>query len=409
MIKQTQTKMFDFSDVGLDFCSGSKNKFPEVFKKMLVTGYNPQIASSVSISGDQITLTYGVTHGYKANRVIQVTASGGFNKQVYVDSITSNTVTCTVLDADTSGLTGTISTKVAALGWTIEYEVSNIHIYKFKHIDESDMYLRVCFQNVAANRSAVNVCVGKTIDAALGTITDSNALQRTKALTSPSEGSGTWEFGGISSSENNFTYSQGYTNYGRGMVIGSPYHLIFLSHTYYTGGNTTDADRVINGIIPLVGLDYSALAYPCILGFLNSGAMTNYVISANLASKSRGWIGNQDVYFHYDSSQRDYGFYESKSNRSSFVPSVIDGFNTTVAAPILVASYSTSQVFGFLMGINKVGYGSTNYPSQTKANIPKLSLDVSNTTYLIEHSIGWSSSDQFLAFALPLEEIKIGY
>ena len=64
MIKQTQTKMFDFSDVGLDFCAGSKNKFPEVFKKMLATGYNPQTASSVSISGDQITLTYGVRVDY---------------------------------------------------------------------------------------------------------------------------------------------------------------------------------------------------------------------------------------------------------------------------------------------------------------------------------------------------------
>lgn len=408
MIKQTQTKMFDFSDVGLDFCSGSKNKFPEVFKKMLVIGYNPQTASSVSISGDQITLSYGVTHGYKADRVIQVTASGGFNKQVYVDSITSNTVTCTVLDADTSGLTGTISTKVASLGWTIEYEVGNIHIYKMKHIDDTDMYLRICFQNISANRNALNVCVGKTIDASLGTITDPYALQRTKNITTPSVGSGTWEFAAPGSTHDNYTYTQGYSIYGRGVVIGSPYHLMWLCHG--SGGSTSEYERRINGIVPIAGLNYAALNYPCIIGFNGGNAFNSDAgQSFGLANISRGWVGDHEVYFHGDSNNRNIGFYENKTNRSSFLPSAIDGFNTTATAPILVASYSTSQVFGFLMGINKVSYGSANYPSQSKVNIPKLSLDVSNTTYFIEHSIGWSGSDQFFSFALPLEEIKIGY
>ncbi len=77
MIKQTQTKMFDFSDVGLDFCAGSKAKFREVFKKMLSTGYNPQTVLSVSISGNQVTLTYGTNHGYVADRVLLLTATGG--------------------------------------------------------------------------------------------------------------------------------------------------------------------------------------------------------------------------------------------------------------------------------------------------------------------------------------------
>jgi hypothetical protein len=47
-MKQTQTKMFDFADVGLDFCSGSKNLFPDRFKKMLSQGYNEQTVASVS-------------------------------------------------------------------------------------------------------------------------------------------------------------------------------------------------------------------------------------------------------------------------------------------------------------------------------------------------------------------------
>ena len=66
MIKQTQTKMFDFSDVGLDFCSGSKLLFPAVFKKFLATGYNQKSGATVSITGNQVTLNFGVSHGYAA-------------------------------------------------------------------------------------------------------------------------------------------------------------------------------------------------------------------------------------------------------------------------------------------------------------------------------------------------------
>lgn len=143
-MKQTQTKFYDFSDVGLDFSAGSKALFPDRFKKMLALGYNPQTASSASITGNQVTLTYGVTHGYVADRVLQVTAAGGYNKEVYIDSVTSSTVTFT--DATATGLTGLISTKVAPLGWELMYEVANIHVYKFKQLDESDVFMRVVFR-----------------------------------------------------------------------------------------------------------------------------------------------------------------------------------------------------------------------------------------------------------------------
>ncbi|EXE09995.1 hypothetical protein J559_3303, partial [Acinetobacter sp. 983759] len=42
VMKQTQTKMFDFADIGLDFSAGSKSLFPDRFKKMLAQGYNTQ-------------------------------------------------------------------------------------------------------------------------------------------------------------------------------------------------------------------------------------------------------------------------------------------------------------------------------------------------------------------------------
>src|SRR5690606_14373193 len=108
-MKQTQTKLFDFSDVGLDFCAGSKNLFPDRFKKMLALGYNEQTVSSVAVAGNQVTLTYGGTHGYVADRVLKVDSgdlslvNGG---EFWIDLVTTNTVTFTLNDAPGSITSG---------------------------------------------------------------------------------------------------------------------------------------------------------------------------------------------------------------------------------------------------------------------------------------------------------------
>ena len=78
-MKQTQTKLFDFSDIGLDFCAGSKNLFPDRFKKILAQGYNTQTVASVGVVGNQVTLTYGVSHGYVADRVLKSIGSLSLN------------------------------------------------------------------------------------------------------------------------------------------------------------------------------------------------------------------------------------------------------------------------------------------------------------------------------------------
>ena len=123
--------MFDFADVGLDFCPGSKNLFPDRFKKMLSQGYNEQTVASVSVTGNQVTLNYGVAHGYAADRVIKInsgalsTINGG---EFWIDSVTATSVTMTV-DTAPSSIAGMFSTKSASLGWSLEYENANIHIY----------------------------------------------------------------------------------------------------------------------------------------------------------------------------------------------------------------------------------------------------------------------------------------
>lgn len=405
MIKQTQTKMFDFSDVGLDFCSGSKNKFPEVFKKMLVTGYNPQIASSVSISGDQITLTYGVTHGYKANRVIQVTASGGFNKQVYVDSITSNTVTCIVLDGDTNGLTGTISTKVAALGMSLVYEVGYVHLYKFKAIDETDLYLRLVFTSVTGNRNTVSVCIGASADEVTGVITDINSYENTRSNTIVND-SLKWEFQYTNTSaHNNYTYSQGFNDYGKGCVVGSIYHLAILS-------NMTNvlAAGTVNGFFPVI-TSYDNLKLPVILGFVHNAASNGYN-TKGLGYTTFAYIGNISVAFDSTNGGVNPSFIFSTAKATqSVLPASIDSFNTTTARPIAIYERLSRQHLGFIIGgVYELMYSyDTNVPSTSNSQTPFLAADIDfNNICVIHHLASNTGSQNCQYLAFPVEEIKHG-
>lgn len=412
MIKQTQTKMFDFSDVGLDFCAGSKTKFPEVFKRMLATGYNPQTASSVSISGNQITLTYGVTHGYKADRVLQVTASGGFNKQVYVDSITSNTVTCTVLDADTSGLTGTISTKVASLGWTIEYEVGNIHIYKMKHIDDTDRYVRFCFQNNSAHRGSIAVCIGKTFNPSTGVIDDPLAFQPTASITSPSAGGlARWDAYMAQNTYDNYTYSQGYSTFGKGMCVGSPYHFAILC----CWGSTYPIE--IYGILPVAVHAYTALDYPVVIAKNLSSSSSSYGENSygnffSTSGSGYAYIGNRRVSFQNSSASSLAGILETGLNKaaSSVLSSSLDNFNTTTAKALEIFEYSTMQHLGYCYGAYMCMYGNdATAPNIDRTVLPVITTDIDFQQYVVITCSGSSNSkDRATYLAFPIEEVKHG-
>ena len=392
MIKQTQTKLFASSDVGLDFCAGSINKFPEVFKKMLATGFNQQAVVSVSISGSQITLTYGVSHGYVADRVLQVTASGGFNKQVYIDSVNGNNVICTVLDGSTTGLTGTINTKVAPLGWDIVYEVANIHVYKMKHIDDTDMYVRMCFQNNTSQRNAVAVCIGKTWDSATGFITDENAFQDTKDCMQPLTANVSrvaWNtyLAGYA----NASYSSGYSEFGLAMIfVGSPYHLGF-SMTERSAHN-------IFGIFPKATHDYAVLDYPVLVSQYNNGIYA--VNSGNFAKFSNSanavYVGN--IRCSID-------FIETPTN--SFLPSAIDSFNTTTLRPFKLSEINTGQHLGYMYGLYFCMYDASNRPAFNKFTTPLISTDVDfESLVIVMGSASESYYPNYVAFVV--EEIKHG-
>ncbi|OTG82161.1 hypothetical protein [Acinetobacter sp. ANC 4648] len=401
-MKQTQTKMFDFSDVGLDFCAGSKNKFPEVFKKMLATGFNTQTVSSVSITGNQVTLTYGMNHGYVAGRVLQLNAVN-LSGEFIIDSVTSNTVKLTI-DQPLGTVAGGFSTYVAPLGMQLVYEQANIHVYKFKSLDESDLYLRLCFQTNAMQRNVVAPCIGKTIDINTGFITDIYALADTKTRLTALPNNN-WGFTyAAEATYNDSTYGAGLSLYGKGCVVGSLYHLLFL----YSSSNSGGGGR-ISGFLPTSCLNYAQLNYPCLLVEDDTRALTSNGDAYGLP-RLRAYVGNikamGDPIRSASSATTSY-FPTTPRAYSSFTS--LDAFNTTCAEPMRLYEFNTDQFIGFTMGMYVCAYDATNTPPVTRDLTPSVSSDIDLNSKIMIHPVFRASQQQdAIFFAIPIEEIKIG-
>ena len=399
-MKQTQTKLFDFSDVGLDFCAGSKNLFPDRFKKMLSLGYNEQTVSSVTVAGNQVTFTYGGTHGYVADRVLKVSApdllsiNGG---EFVIDSVTANTVTMTIDGAPTS-IAGNFTTKVASLGWSLEYENANIHVYKFKALDESDLYLRLCFQNQSNRRNCITPCIGKSFNPSTGFITDQLSLIETREVMTPHDGF-KWEFGlWANSVYDNYNYSQGVAQFARGLIIGSMYHFISM-HT--TGGGALQGRTI--GFLPASCLDYQTLKYPVMIGESYAAITDNG--SSYLGSNGRAFIGNVRVIFDV-SPLNDNTLFTLPQALSSFLNQ--DTFNTTTAAPISIFEQGTRQFLGMVSGgLYVCKYANTNYPATNSAS-PTIMYETDLNHICPVHYINASTNNSSYVFlTAPIEEIKI--
>lgn len=406
-MKQTQTKLFDFADVGLDFCAGSKNLFPDRFKKMLALGYNEQTVSSVAVAGNQVTLTYGGTHGYVADRVLKVNAPELLSindGEFVIDSVTANTVTMTIDGAPTS-IAGNFTTKVASLGWSLEYENANIHIYKFKHIDESDLYLRICFQTNASHRNAIVVAVGKTADLALGTINDTNVPGNLGTVTNSNNASPAmrWDFtDAASSTPNNYTYSQGASTYGRGVLVGSLYHIVTMINSYSPNDEESRAAaRCLFSVLPTYCFNYESLDYPIVIGD-NQGSTSIVKPSVQSRSGFLAYVGQHRVAIDIAKTESNIELYYPQAV-DSILPLSIDTFNTTTSRPIQLFEYSTKQFIGFISGgLQTLSIGPLNMPVLSSVNTsPIFTKDIDLDSSVCVHGLGR------LWVAVPVEEIKI--
>lgn len=406
-MKQTQTKLYSFEDVGLNFSNEAKTYFPDRFKKMFATGYNTQAVTNVSVAGNQVTLTYGGTHNYVADRVLKISApellsiNGG---EFVVDSVTANTVTMTI-DGAPASISSGFSTYVAPLGWDLVFEQPFIHVYKIKHTDDTDRYLRLCFTSTATNaawRNTIAPCIGKTYNPATGDITDALALQANTNIQEPTAAF-LWAFSYWARGTGNTTdYAGGYDNTGLSWVIGSPYHVIFATGHGGSSPEGRKTSKRFSGFLPTDMLTYEALNYPVLVGEAGNPAANAPEYQYDF---SRAFVGNVPVTFESSTTSTAVIAHRPQAY-ADFTQQ--DTFNTTTAGPMLIYEQTTKQVLGGVFGGCYIVKNATNaFATLDLGTVPFITKDIDFNSNVVVHAMTYMGfASQAVFFAIPLESVK---
>jgi hypothetical protein len=135
--------VFKSTDTGAPTLSGTAGDLVNLLDKLLVDGYNSKTIT-ITQSGGVATASC-VSHGFNANQTIVVSGANEseYNIVVRIASVPdADSFTFPVDSGAASPATGTITAKVAPLGWTTAYTASNKRAYRQK-AGTNQFYLRV--------------------------------------------------------------------------------------------------------------------------------------------------------------------------------------------------------------------------------------------------------------------------
>lgn len=120
MATDSRFNWFSSTQLGAEQMTGIKNsegQFLKVLDSVLITGYNTQAVASITNTATNVKLTYDAAHGYSLGHLVLVAGATDANLNGRHRVIAKTELTITIDAIDVAVLTGTITTKVAPLGW----------------------------------------------------------------------------------------------------------------------------------------------------------------------------------------------------------------------------------------------------------------------------------------------------
>lgn len=135
-----------FTDVmtGAPQLTGVAGSLIAVLDACLVNGFGLKTADSVTVADGIATMNFSTGHPFEANAIALVAGAtpAGLNGEQRILSVTTNTATFAT-GAASGTAAGTITAKVAPLGWTKVYSGTNKAVYKPSAVEASSALLRV--------------------------------------------------------------------------------------------------------------------------------------------------------------------------------------------------------------------------------------------------------------------------
>lgn len=137
-------KCFSSTQVGSPVLSGSAGTLISLLDTCLVSGFGLQAVSSCVVAAGVATLTVGSTPSAVAGSIILVAGAtpSGLNGEQRVTAVTGATIAFATAEANGTA-TGSITVKVAPVGWAKEFTGTNLAVYRSSDVTGTRLRLRV--------------------------------------------------------------------------------------------------------------------------------------------------------------------------------------------------------------------------------------------------------------------------
>lgn len=166
------TKNFNYLQASASPMAGTIGYLDAILYACLVTGYNSKSVSSISVSSNVATITTSTSHNLTVNDIIVISGANEsiYNNEFRIKAITSSTTFTIDLVTANGSASGTITCKIAPLGWTRVYTGTNKSVYRAPA--GTQFYLRIddtqaLYATVSAYESMTNVDTGTNL---IGTV-----------------------------------------------------------------------------------------------------------------------------------------------------------------------------------------------------------------------------------------------
>ena len=140
----TSVKFFHSLMANAPALSGTVGSQIAILDAVLKDGFDLKTATSLVVAGGVATLTFSGTHSAVVDSVILVAGSSiaALNGEQKVTAVGANTVSFATAAADGTA-TGTITFKMAPLGWEKSFSGTNLAAYRSLAVGASGFYIRV--------------------------------------------------------------------------------------------------------------------------------------------------------------------------------------------------------------------------------------------------------------------------
>lgn len=131
--------------VGAPTISGQSGALTTMLKACLVDGFGLVTLDSLVVAGGVATATRAAGHSQSVGDSVTIAGAtpGGLNGDKVVLTATVNTFTFDATGISDQTATGTITAKVTPLGWTREFNATNVEVFRSPNVAGTRHYLRV--------------------------------------------------------------------------------------------------------------------------------------------------------------------------------------------------------------------------------------------------------------------------